>query len=290
MESKSVLDMRYTLPKIFKVESVQDYLKEFLNLNSTRRGFSQRSFAKKIKWPISYISDVQRKRKNFSIKRALEFASFHNLSPLDYERLIYFSLLDSGLLKTTEFSKVFKSKKPTLYSPTVTGSLLDMNVLIIFESIRWLKGTATLEALNQLLSERGIPYSEIIRTTLLLTEKGYIKKEISRYYVLQEYIMSDDSKDLEIGKKLHQQFMSSIIKFVEQPYGPADYNSCIVTINRERFHEIADRIRALRNWILELSTLDSQLQIEEDVRLFQLDMNFTPIFKKDTCLKFRTKK
>lgn len=257
-------------------------------MNARVRGFSQRSISTKLGWPVSYLPDLMKKRKTFTIKRAIEFGNYFDLNPIDFEKLIYLSITDSGLIKNEDMQKIVSTKSQVRYKPTEDFELLSASTFLIFESVRWLQGKATLQVLIDLALKKDISADLVLESVRQLTARKLIEKKGNEYRVMQDFLMSDDYGPAnETIKKFHQQFSMLQHKYFEDPIGPGFYNSAIVHIERSRYDEIVNRMAAFRNWIFEISKKDAKLPQKDDVRLFQFDINLTALFEKNLCKKLR---
>ena len=86
--------MHLSIPSPFDLDNPGDFFRAFIRMNSKADGFTHRSFADAIGWPVSYLSDVAQSRKSLTPARAIEFARFVGLDPLAAERLIFMGLHD----------------------------------------------------------------------------------------------------------------------------------------------------------------------------------------------------
>lgn len=281
---------KYKIPSLFKIETASQFFKEFIELNKIKRNFSQRGISQKLQWPASYIPDLIKKRKKFTLSRAIQFSHKFDLDTIDMEKLIYLSIFDMKLLEPQELAKLKKNKHNFRHEPTQDFDLLDAKIFLVLECVKWLKGTATFEKIKDLTSRQGLSEIDIVNSLEMLKHKKIIKIIKDKYSILQDGIKSDDYNPTAFQvAQLHITFSQFFQSFMKNPIGPAVYNSAIVHLDREKFEQIADKVIAIRNWILEIANKDGKLGTEKDVRLFQLDLNLVPIFSKDTAFKYRKK-
>lgn len=276
----------FKMPSLFETTTANKFFQDFVELNRHRRSFSQRSISQKLGWPISYIPDLIKGRKVLSIQRAIQFGRYFKLDPISLEKLILLSIESMKLLSSREMEELKSTKSRVRKDKTKDTEILDAKMMLVFECIRWLKGTGTKKDIVELLSARHITANDVIRALETLSKKALITKLGDKYKASTENLFSDDSGDID-DSALHIQFAEILQAFFKKKVGPALYNSAYVHIERSRFNEIADRIVALRNWIFEISIIDGKRSIEEDVRLFQLDFNVTPIFSKEQAARWR---
>lgn len=119
------------------------------------------------------------------------------------------------------------------------------------------------------------------------TEDMVAKRGVS-FTVSSEPLYTDDRGQVN-DSAMHTRFASLFASFFRNAplFGPALYNSAFVHLDVSRFEEVAEKIVALRNWILEISRIDEAVTLDRDVRLFQLDFNLTPICHKKTAQGLR---
>jgi uncharacterized protein (TIGR02147 family) len=277
------------MPSIFDEKSASSFFKKFIELNRDRKGFSQRAVSTRLKWPVSYLPDLIRGRKPLSIQRAVQFARYFKLSPIDMEKLILLSLHDQKMIDSLENASLKNTKSQTRKNAPEDLDLLDAHLLLVLECIRWFKGQATAEGLSELLKPRGLTEKDILKSIKILMKKDLIQKENEHYKTTSKAILGDDFDSAANDAQMHKQFASMTMEYFNQAFGPAVYNSAFVHIERSRFEEIADRIVAFRNWLLEISAIDAQKEVHEDIRLFQLDLNLTPIVSKPIAQTWRRK-
>jgi len=287
--------MSLTVPDLFEKKNAYDFFYEFLEVNSSKRGFSQRSLSAKLGWPVSYLPDLMKKRKAFTIKRAIEFGNYFHLSPIDLEKLIYLAIVDSGQAKSDQLQKIKEAKQPIRLLDDKNFELMNVAILMTFTIICWLKGTATSEIIIEAGQKKGFSEELISECIVKLIKLEVVIKEGERLLPTREYLFTDERdsnkelNDLNIG--INEQFMAMQGKlFSGELFGPFFASSAFVLIDKKRFKEIADRMVAFRNWIFEISKEDGKLSLDQDVRLFQFDINLTSLFKNDDIEKFKKSK
>jgi hypothetical protein len=284
--------MSLKIPDLFEKKTAHDFFYEFLEANSTKRGFSQRSLSAKLGWPVSYLPDLMKKRKAFTIKRAIEFGNYFHLSPIDFEKLIYLAMVDSGQAKSDELLKIKAAKEPLRYVDDKNFELMNVATLMVFTIVGWLKGTATTEVVIEAGLKKGFSAEVIQECLAKLMKLNVIQKEGEKLVPTREYLFTDDrdsSKELtDLNVGINQQFMTLQGKFLEAPFRPCFASSAFVLIERSRFEEIADRMVAFRNWIFEISKNDGRQPLDKDIRLFQFDLNLTSLFKDDEVRELKS--
>lgn len=280
--------MTLQIPSLFEVTTASEFLKNLIALNKDRRGFSQRGLSTRLKWPSSYIPDVIKGRKKFTIIRAVQLGRYLSLDAIDLEKLILIAVADLGYISQAEAHRLQEIKSPKRTAPTKDSELLDAHVFLVLEIIRWFKGHATLDDLNQLVQVQGLKSQDVLRALRILHRKKIVTVKNKRYIAKDLNLMSDDILGDDV--KIHTQFSEFFRNFLRNRFGPAVYNASIVHCERAKFEQIADKITALRNWLHEISAKDQMLSAEKDVRLFQLDLNLTPLFSKDTAKELRSRR
>lgn len=280
----------YKLPSLYEVKTAKDFFKEFIELNKSRKNFSQRGFSKKLNWPISYISDIISGRRNFTVQRAVEFSQFLNLDTLDFEKIIFLSVQNLFPQYQDEIEKVKNLKNNKIFSATSNQKILSAKIFLVFECINWLKDQATFENILELNYRQKIEKVELKKILQILIENKLTQINKSKYINLVDTICFDDKITNEAEGLLHKEFSEFFQNYLTNKIGPANYMSSVMQMSRESFNELSQKLISLRNWTVEVAKRDSQItHNDKDVRVFQLDLNITPCFSKETAALIRGK-
>lgn len=167
---------RYKAPSTLNMETAKQFLQDFINANKNTKGFSQRNVAKKLNWPASYIPDVLAGRKAFTVKRIVELGQYLELPILDLEHLIFLCLAAKNPLT---------HRKSLNQEALLEEDIFSTQSVLIYESIRWLRGHATLPLLEKVLVDYKIHPQTILNDVHLLAEKGYLLLENDQLQVLK---------------------------------------------------------------------------------------------------------
>lgn len=267
------------LPDLNESGSARDYFQLFVLQNKHQVFFSQRWVAKELNWPVSYLPDLLKGRKKFTITRALQFARRFRLDSFDMEKLIFLAIQDLHPDLVSILSISHKNKSKIRKSKTCDLDLLDAKTLLVMEYIRWSKGQITKAKLLELVSRQEVTAEEVLAALKLLSNKGLVSCKNGKFSSPGNPIFSDDfdSHNSQEDRIIHEQFSDFFKIFLRKKIGPAVYNNAIVHLHRRRFEELADKLVSLRNWILSTAEADGKLPFNEDVRLFQLDLSLTPL-------------
>lgn len=284
-----------------KIPNIQDYvdsrlfLTDLYDMNRKESGVgSYRYFAKRLSWPVSYMSDVIHSRKKLTVTRAIELGSFLKLDTLDIERLIYLVLQDC---ESELVSSFFKEKvallnssfnfyqEGTLSHEKISDDYVeigeeiysDNSLTAIREVISWKNGNCQLQEISDLLYS----FSEL-RSLDILEQK--IKK-LERHGLL-EVIYKDEKifgfKKPQKGLIWHvnrenchylKQYADNLKFMLSDSRGRGMVGSSIFTLSKLKALELRKRIYKLRNWIHIASKESSEVANEKDSLVFQFDLN-----------------
>lgn len=282
--------MPLKIPDLFSKKTAYDFFYEFLECNASEPGFSQRALSAQLGWPVSYLPDLMKKRKAFTVKRAVEFGNHFRLGPIDFEKLIYFALFDSGLATESELERISAAKTPERQYDSKNFELLNVATFITFEAIRWLQGFATIELLKEIGAKKRFEPDVIAECVAILLKLKAVRQDGDRFSIQLDDLFADERgvEAQQLNQNINHQFALMQSQFFSADFfGPCFGNSSIVLIEKSRFNEIVDRAVAFRNWIFEISKGDAKLALEKDVRLFQFDLNITPLLNAASTLEIR---
>lgn len=258
--------------------SSSEFFKKMTEENKSASGFSQRSLSTYLEWPVSYIPDVIKERKPFTVARCLEFVRKFKVNPIDAERLIFLAVASQSKIDFESLNSLRVEKNPNLRLNDVDIDLFSFEVLYVLEIVRWFHGKATKKNISAIIPEKKINSLQIENTLNLLVKKKIIKETKGFYKAVDEGLFTDQTLAPAQEKLLHQKFAENLKQFYDYLDTPACGSTSFVQIDVSRFIEIRDKITSLRNWIQEISKIDSQKSQSQDILLFQLDFYLTPQF------------
>jgi hypothetical protein len=277
----------YIIPNLFEQSTVKQFFLEFIAANSVKVSFSQRSFSMKIGWPISCISDVLSGRRSLTLERAIQLGNFLKLNPLDFEKLIYLTISDSigdpEALKRIKTGQVAERGTPIVDDDLLTSA----KTMLVYEAIRWLGEFATLEKVSTIANERRIDHESVKLILQALIEKKMIAKNGSIYQVLKPGCTSDVEVNDKVPEKksspgkLWQEFAEFQQIFLEDPKSHAFFCSHLLIMSKSKFNEVREKMNAFNNWIMENDLKDADIEAFDDARIFQFDLNLSPIVNED---------
>jgi hypothetical protein len=258
------------------------YFKDFFTENKANdKKFSFRVFAKQIGWPTSYLSDLIAGRKTLTLNRALQFAEFSKMKSLDQEHLIRMALrLGSA---TTNPIQMFDASRFQIDEKAL------MDVSWVAHILMWKRKKMTAVeiksefALMAVTLERiETALSELERIEAFEWDENGMMKSVKIPPQSLDWDSSEVSGDQNFkGLEQHRESAENFLYFIENPQGPALYNSRPIVIPRGKFNIIATKLMELRNWMDDFSQqhLEDMANPEESSDLLQLDINLFPVTK-----------
>lgn len=268
-----------------------DYFKAFFEINkSNNPQFSHRSFAAKIKWPSSYLSDLIVGRKQLSVQRALQFSEHFKMNALNQERLLWFALANSkSAYEKDFFEKKLRRDPNSLIKDSLSNFEPELanDMITVLRILHWTK--------RKLSAAEILETFELPTLTLERVSKALEKIEIEKYVnwnpegVLEKgpsptlFAGFDHSNtkgnSAYEGLELHKDYAHNFLAFIDKPQSPSTYHSQYVTVPRGQFMPLAIKILELRNWIVDFSTqyVEEAANSETGSYLMQLDLNLFPI-------------
>lgn len=278
---------KWKLPSILQVESAGQFFAEMTELNKSSKTFSQRELAKFLGWPISYIPDIIKNRKPFTISRSLEFVRAFKVHPIDAEHFILMAVASQTRTPSEELKNLRQIKSPKMREnvfPEIT--VLDFEALLTCQAVSLLGPVASREKILHLLNEKDVPTEKADACLELLLQKEWITKHQNGYQCVIEKAYSNFNPSSDEMRLLQQAFLESAKSFFNDFFNPVTANSAFVVINKKRYDEVREKIKALKHWILEASTVDAD-EKQEETTLFQLELHLLPLFKPETLQKIR---
>ena len=279
------------LPNIKKFYSSTEYFADLYALNkSSKKTFSHRAFARKVKWPASYLSDIIKGRRKLTIARGLQFAGSIKLSPAETEYLIFLCLSDYDDPNVSEhFKSVLKSRnlpKDRQVSFKNYLSLFDnIRGMYLRELLLWGQGKVPL---SRLLSAQ-IPFPELNEKAVLeetlnfLLNRKLIRQVAPDHYVVVEselFALDDNefTKDNPQPLANHYIHQLEILSRLYKRYTGYGFSfSGYIDICKERYPEIQNKMFELRDWLISLSQEKKSPQLPEN-ETFQVELHCIPLF------------
>ncbi len=281
---------KWKLPPTFATKSAAEYFKEICELNKNTKNFSQRELAKFLEWPMSYIPDVMKLRKPLTVARALEFIRLFKIYPVDAEHLIFLAVASQSKTEIPALQELRRIKSPIMRNDSFPElTIFNFESMLTCQAISVLSPQATLAQIELLLMSRQMT-SEAVRASLaLLLDKRLIEKNGKLYSCKFEKAYSNIDYKTDEMRRLQQDFLESTKRFFDNPFKPGTGSSAFVVIDGRRYADVREKIQTLKNWILEISTLDAQ-GVQANNILFQLDLHLLPVFHPDRLAEARLPK
>jgi len=285
------MQIRFPVPSKYK--DIADYFSDFVSMNEGIEGFSHRGIASALGWPVSFMSDVMARRKNVTCLRAIQFSQYARFDPIDAERLVLLAVLEP-LPKVYQDLIVAKNVSDERFErlpEDLTDILYNLDILTVFEIISWADGKILVEDIVRLSATRPLTDQQVKKSVEALERKRVLRQlEDGTFELLVRHLVADErSSEMEQmrrkrQKELHQEFATNFISYLSEAncVGPSEFTSSLISLPRDRIRELADRMIALRNWILEFGIQASKNPREslDQWLLFQLDLNLFPVINK----------
>jgi Domain of unknown function (DUF4423) len=276
------------IPSLFEHTQASSFFAAFIALNSHRRSFSQRSFSTKLGWPISYIPDLIKERKKFSVRRAIQFGNYVKLDPIDFEKLVNLAIV-STYQDEESLNGVISPRKNNFAYDTNNEEVNSAKVMLVFSGIQWLQEFATEKKVISLAKERNIEAQETKMILKYLVDKKLIEKNGLVYRNLQKTLAVNYDGIEKDDYTIWQEFVEFQRIFYEKiPPSPSCFSSSLVILDNSRFDEINAKMAAFLNWIVEVADVDQQLGSAADTSIYQFDINLAKLTSNANCKKLRS--
>ena len=161
----------------------RSYLEAFVQESRSKtRNFTHRNFSKKQGWPVSYLLDVLKRRRNLTLTRAFQFAQIQKLSLLETERLIHMVLRED---KSGAHREYYENKIDPNYDGYKTNTVSDLDLIgdieleAVFCILRWSKRMLSSAEIKRLLYTFDLTEQSID----LIIQKLFEKKVINFNHV-----------------------------------------------------------------------------------------------------------
>jgi len=281
------------IPRIDHTTTSSSFFTDLVALNkAANRHFSHRYLAQRLKWPVSYVSDVMRERKAFSVTRAVEFAKFAKLDVMDTEKLIFLALTENSKEDVKEYfiSKLTKrtSKDAKVLNMTTTSErelFTSIKVGAIFEVLKWARRPLAAAQIRDLLfTFWDLTEAEILQAIALLQKHRMISIQGKELKILQPQITLDEFNDgTDGGIRMHKQYAENFARYAEKPIFPALFTSGFVELPKDKFNEVARKLLEVRNSLLGFAEDTSRVSKEklEDTMVYQFDINLVLLINKN---------
>jgi uncharacterized protein (TIGR02147 family) len=262
-------------PEINRYDRLLSFLDDFYKLNKEKNGFfSFRYMAGKLKWSGSYLNDVFKGKKHFSLKRALEFVEFIELKGVRAERFLFLLLSDTS--KDFAHSKVQSMVLMSRNSQAVRGTmtheefakyqtLFDYYILFYIELNKGVWNVQ--DFLEKLTLPQKPPIVLINKAVKRLENIGQVIFDPkSKKYGLREtednsLIFDQNGKNTSIDEKakleailkLERAYQINYLNYLENSIPRhRTFFSGVINLDEELYIEARDRIFSLRNYLYEL--------------------------------------
>jgi hypothetical protein len=281
MKKVKLSPLNYTKYRIY-LKDFADHSKEVVH------NFSHRFFAQEMRWPIGYLVDVIKERKNLTLTRTFQLAQYQGLSHLETEHLIQLVLKeDLGQISKDHFERKIDERYESYRVNTTTDQELieniDMNA--VFSVLRWARKMLSPKEIKGILHTFEMNEEEIqLYIDLLQEKKIFIAQPDGSIIFLKKELIFDDFETTPDGQiNINRKYAENFIRFSQAMQGPALYNSGFIEIPRSEFLNMAKKILDFRNWIIEVSreTVNAPKEHIGDTYIFQLDMNFFSVIDKN---------
>lgn len=290
------MSSRVIIPPLRKHLSAQGFFAEFVNINKERhKGFSFRTIAAKLDWPISYMSDVIKGRKSFTVLRAIEFAKKFNLNSINTERLVHLALAEHSDTKVRDhFSAnlnvdVNKWKRSATPTPQIFE---DIELEAVFNALKWARGRINAAEIKDLLFTFNVDLSleKILKIIEELIQNEMIRAKRDKTFEILKFEITHDEFAVgyaDCGIAIHERYANNFIRFTKNKEIPCMYNSGFLELPTDQFNDIASRLLEVRNWLYDISAVtskDSKTKLK-DTFIYQFDINLVNILNRSVVAK-----
>ncbi|RYZ75517.1 MAG: hypothetical protein EOP06_32290, partial [Proteobacteria bacterium] len=208
----------FICPSVYETADIPTFFREFVRLNENDPEFSFRNFAKAIRWPLGYLSDLVKGRRSLTLARCMQFIDFSNMDPITAERFLFLCMKDNLSEKQRE---LVDQKMPTSIGsnrfgePSLLKPTREQTTLLVFSILTWAQrmlSHSEIMALTPMFELDPLAIDLALKT---LTDSNVIqisgegRLELLRKHMMLDELHSNDAMDV------HVQFARSALAYYE---------------------------------------------------------------------------
>lgn len=286
------------IPNVKRFNNAADLFAKIYEINKQdKSSFSHRVFARKMKWPASYLSDVIKGRKKLTLSRGIQFATIFKLTVIQTEHLISLCLAeneDAGVsqyFKTQLKNKDLTKEKNTSITKEYINSVSDVRSLYLRELIIWGQGRKSISEL--LKAQKAFPElldaNELKKSLDSLLEKKLIEEVKPLFFKAvkdkKNNLALDDSgeivfQDPKVIAQSHIRQLEILIRLLQSFDGYGLTFSSFLDFSVDRLPLVRDKMFELRDLLISF-TKEEKSEVLSQTKCFQFEMHLLPMFNLD---------
>ncbi len=283
-------------PQIHSYHDVRLFLSDVYSMNNSGpRKLGFRGVARKLKWPVSYLSDVIQGRRKLTVSRAIELSNYLKFDGFETERLLIMTLMQDQRANISDyfsqrmveafnietyFQRTEDAAAPAPENNHLVGEEIfsDIALLAIFDLVVWRSGkVAKTEIPDFLYSFPELQKAEVLDSKLRKLESAGLIKErpdAQGFDFLDKrlFFHFDKSTAAYAG-----QYADNFKRMLISPEAKGWIGSGFLMLSKSDFNEFRQRYFAFRNWVVSLDARSQAGADHADCILFQFDMNLFSI-------------
>lgn len=264
-------------PSIFDYGNFRSFLSAMISYKRAQGEYSHREFAKKAGFGShSFMTLVIQGRRNVSVEAAKKIAGALDLDPEEedfFVSMVRLNETEDQVERDFVFSKMQKSVKSQLVKKEIFDQFEfyeDWANVAVYEAlpVEWTKVDAA--AFERTLDLTSGQLSRIIN---LLLRLNLIEEADGLYRRRNWAIRTPDATQSALVRRFHHSMGGKALDALEEvDPNDRDFGAVTLTLSRENFEKVRDRLRSFRD---ELNTLFSEERNPEG--LYQLNIQLFPL-------------
>lgn len=155
MSDNRELNSQIIFPSVLGYSSVPEYFTHFKKIN-IHPGLGYRQLVSIIKWPVGYLDDVAKNRRQLTIERAIQFGTQAEFNNFEINRLIFMALSEVNKKQTSSyFRRVLEQENSYIKKYTQIENHIQPKSFKIERKIYKIDTAASMEVFQKLESVKS---------------------------------------------------------------------------------------------------------------------------------------
>ncbi|MBC7465148.1 MAG: hypothetical protein H7256_04090 [Bdellovibrio sp.] len=291
-------------PNISLYAELVPFFNDFYTLNKEKnKKFSYQYLANKLDWSAPYLNDIFKGRKRLSLNRAIEFINLLELKGAKAERFLILYLADSdptfaiSAIKHDALASTNASVKSSNQKLEKSNQCETDNDYQIMMYVYYNKGNWSAEKFIKELTvttKPSIGFLDALIKRLVATKRLSFDSTTGLYSVpSQEHVLlhateknKDDEQIVNEISRISRHYARTFLDYLQKPLmGRSLFTVGTVSLDAESYLEVKDRIRALHNYMIDVSAKSqAKFDLKPDVanaknKVWQYQFNVFSVFE-----------